>query len=288
VTLEYMLGTGQVITRSYAVAPWQRFTVSVNQDIGPDQDVSVKVTSDQDIVVERPMYFMYQGVWDGGHNVMGVPNDSTEWYFAEGCTRAGFNQWVCIMNPGDKPATADVTYMTETGLEISKTDVIPPHSRHTINANVDVAREHDVSTKVVSDEPIIVERPMYFFYGNLGGFDEGSCAIGANKACSTWYLAEGCTRAGFEQWICLQNPNDEVATVRLTYMLENGSTPEQIVNVAPHTRVTVRVNDLVGPDHDVSTEVQSDMPIIVERPMYALYRGEWPSADSLNAYTFER
>ena len=96
---------------------------------------------------------------------------------------------------------------------------------------------------------------MYFWYGNLGGFNEGSCAIGANKACSTWYLAEGCTRAGFEQWICLQNPNDEVATVRLTYMLENTSCPEQVVSVAPHTRLTVRVNDFVGPDHDVSTEV---------------------------------
>ncbi|RJX22792.1 MAG: hypothetical protein C4575_00665 [Desulforudis sp.] len=288
VSVDYMLGSGQVIRKSYSVAAWQRFTISVNREIGPDQDVSVKVTSDQNIVVERPMYFMYQGVWDGGHNTMAVNSASTEWYFAEGCTRAGFNQWLCIQNPGEELATVDITYMTEDGTQIVKQAIVQPHSRHTINANVDVAREHDVSTKLTSDQPIIVERPMYFWYGNMGGFDEGSCAIGANKACSTWYLAEGCTRAGFEEWICLQNPNDEVATVRLTYMLENASCPEQVVNVAPRSRLTVRVNDFVGPDHDVSTEVQSDKPIIVERPMYSLYRGEWPSADSLNAYTFER
>lgn len=288
VDVEYMLGTGQVIRRSYAVAAWQRYTIYVNEEIGAGQDVSIKVTADQNIVVERPMYFLYQGVWDGGHNTMAVNSAHTEWFFAEGCTRAGFNQWICIQNPGDEPAKVDITYMTEDGTQIVKQATVQPHSRHTINANQDVAREHDVSTKLASDNPIIVERPMYFWYGNLGGFNEGSCAIGANKACSTWYLAEGCTRAGFEQWICLQNPNDEVATVRLTYMLENASCPEQVVSVAPHTRLTVRVNDFVGPDHDVSTEVQSDMPIVVERPIYSLYRGAWPAADSLNAYTFER
>jgi hypothetical protein len=48
-----------------------RLTVNVNQDAGANQDISAKVSSDQPIITERPMYFNYQGVWTGGHDVVG-------------------------------------------------------------------------------------------------------------------------------------------------------------------------------------------------------------------------
>ncbi len=65
----------------------------------PGQDVSLKVTSDRGIVAERPMYFDYQGKWTGGHDVLGANAPSKSWYFAEGTTRAGFDQWLCLQNP---------------------------------------------------------------------------------------------------------------------------------------------------------------------------------------------
>jgi hypothetical protein len=48
-----------------------RLTVSANSDVGANQDISAKVSSDQPIIVERPMYFNFNGVWNGGHDVMG-------------------------------------------------------------------------------------------------------------------------------------------------------------------------------------------------------------------------
>ena len=48
-----------------------RLTVSANSDVGANQDISAKVSSDKPIIVERPMYFNYQGVWTGGSDVMG-------------------------------------------------------------------------------------------------------------------------------------------------------------------------------------------------------------------------
>lgn len=232
------------------------------------------------------MYFLYQNMWDGGHNVMGAHQPETEWYFAEGCTRPGFNQWLCIQNPNDEVASVQVGYMTEDGGFISKEYGVAAHSRHTVNVNNDVARFHDVSTRVVSDRPVVVERPMYFMYGD--GINEGSNAMGVNKPCSSWYLAEGCTREGFEEWICLQNPGEESAAVSLRFMLEDGRVVEKLLRVDAGFRVTMRVNDLVGPGHDVSTEVVSDRPVVCERPMYALYAGRIPSADTLAGYSFER
>jgi hypothetical protein len=286
VSVEYMLGDGRVITRSYQVDCWQRYTIMVNQEVGPGQDVSAHVTSSVPVVVERPMYFLYQGMWDGGHNVMGAYQPECCWYFAEGCTRPGFNQWLCIQNPNDETARVKTDYMTEDGGLISKEYRIAPHSRFTINVNNDVARQHDVSTRIVSDIPVVAERPMYFLYQM--SLDEGSDAMGVNKPCSSWYLAEGCTRTGFEQWVCLQNPGEREATVVLRFMLENGEVVEHTVMVAPGFRVTVRVNDIVGEGHDVSTEVMSDEPIVCERPMYATYGGDIQAADTLAGYTFEK
>ena len=53
--------------------------------LGP-VDVSCVVTSSTGIVVERPMYFWYYDVWDGGHVSAGAAAPSGDWYFAEGFT----------------------------------------------------------------------------------------------------------------------------------------------------------------------------------------------------------
>ncbi len=286
VTIEYMLGDGRVITRSHRVNNWQRHTILVNEEVGGGQDVSARVRSTRPIVVERPMYFLYQGMWDGGHNVMAAHQPETRWYFAEGCTRQGFNQWLCIQNPNDKPAAARIDYMTEDGGLISKEYRIAAHSRCTVNVNNDVARQHDVSARIVSDLPVVAERPMYFLYNMT--LDEGSDAMGTNKPCSSWYLAEGCTRKGFEEYVCLQNPGERKATVLLRFMLEDCSVREHTVTVKPGFRVTLKVNDVVGEGHDVSTEVMSDEPVVCERPMYAVYGGGIQAADTLSGYTFDK
>jgi len=223
-------------------------------------------------------------MWAGGHNVMGAAQPETEWYFAEGCTRTGFNQWICLQNPNEEATTAKIVYVMEDGGRIEREYGLAPRSRFTVNVNNDVARQHDVSTHISSGLPIVVERPMYFLYNS--SIDEGSNAMGVCKPGSSWYLAEGCTRAGFEEWICLMNPGEEAAEVALRFMLEDGSEREHVVSVPPGTRVTVKVNDVVGPEHDVSCEVMSDRPVIVERPMYSIYRGSCPSGDTLSGYTF--
>ena len=54
------------------IAADSRYTVYVNgpSQAGPGLSISAKVSSDQPVIVERPMYFDFRG-WTGGHDVVG-------------------------------------------------------------------------------------------------------------------------------------------------------------------------------------------------------------------------
>ena len=55
------------------------------------------------------MYFDYMGTgahhWAGGRDTIGATAPSFNWYFAEGYTGEGFEEWICIQNPGGGQAT---------------------------------------------------------------------------------------------------------------------------------------------------------------------------------------
>ncbi|MHB8990235.1 MAG: peptidoglycan recognition protein family protein, partial [Chloroflexota bacterium] len=116
------------------------------------------------IVVERSTYF---AGGRGGHNVVGSPTLSREWYLPEGSTRQPFTEEVAILNPGDRGARLAVTFMKVDGTTIAREFAMNPTSRLTLRVN-DLAPEAEVSTRVLSDVPIAVERSMYFANG-LGG-----------------------------------------------------------------------------------------------------------------------
>ncbi len=77
VTLTYMKGDGTTATDQVAVAPNSRSTVSPRDKLGTGNDAAhdfstkVECTNGQSIIAERPMYFNYNGVWTGGHDVVG-------------------------------------------------------------------------------------------------------------------------------------------------------------------------------------------------------------------------
>jgi hypothetical protein len=95
-------------------------------------------------------------------------------YFAEGYTGDGFEEWLCIQNPGASPANVLITYYRSDGAPIDKPQ--PPigaNSRYTVLVNSDAGNDLLLSTRILSDQPILVERPMYFnFQGHwTGGHD---------------------------------------------------------------------------------------------------------------------
>jgi len=274
VKVQYMTSGSAVLEKEYSVGARSRFTISVNQEVGAEKDVSVKVTSDSFVVAERPMYFNYRGTWAGGHDVIGAREPSTEWYFAEGCTRSGYEEWLCLQNPGASVARVRATYLISGEQPREKNYELPPYSRSTWFVNQEVGPDKDVSVNLLSDLPIVAERPMYFLAGGFwaGGHD----VVGARDPSTGWYFAEGCTRPGFSQWLCLANPNGEAAKADITFYLEGGQVkPYPTVSIPARSRFTVNVYAAAGAGHDVATVVRSDLPIVAERPIYFNYGGKW-------------
>jgi hypothetical protein len=248
VTATYMFGPGQGENqvKHYDLQPNSRTTLMVNNEVGPEKDVSVKLTSASDFIAERPMYFNYQGAWTGGHNVLGATSAGNEWYFAEGTTRGGFDEWLCLQNPNPNPIDVTATFMFGPGQGANQTETytLDPTSRTTFKVNDLVGQEKDVSMKLTSASDFIAERPMYFNY--QGAWTGGHDVVGATGPSTTWYFAEGCTGYSIQEYLCLQNPNSEGVAAELTFMMTKGQVMKRTVNLAPNSRTTFDINMLIG------------------------------------------
>jgi hypothetical protein len=206
-----------------------------------------------------------------------LPND--QWYFAEGTTRPGFDEWLTLQNPGDDTARATITFMMSDGYNQDKVLDLPRRSRTTLSVREVIGSDRDASAKVTADRPIVAERPMYFDYS--GGRSGGACAVGATGTSKTWYFAEGTTREGFDEYLCLLNPGEAAANVHIEYMTPGRVNYFQDVTVDPRSRKTVRVSDVVPPGEDIAAMLSSNNAIVAERPMYFLFKGSIPGGDDV-------
>ncbi|MDY6794598.1 MAG: FG-GAP-like repeat-containing protein [Actinomycetota bacterium] len=287
VQIRYILASGLSVVKVIDIPPKSRTTVCVNSTVN-GQAVSAAIISNQEgLITERALYFDYNGVWPGGHNVMGVESPQTEWYFAEGCTRPGFDTWLTLQNPGETDARVTLDYLCGDGQNVRKNVTVGAKSRYTVAVHQDAEgigvhdNDHgDVSIKVTSSQPIVAERPMYFNYN--GVWSGGHNVMGANSPSQEWYFAEGCTRPGFDTWLCLANPNQTPAKVSLDYLCGDGQNVHKELVVDASSRATLAVHrDGLGigvhdNDHgDVSIKITSSQPIVAERPMYFNYNGVW-------------
>ncbi|OFW67098.1 MAG: hypothetical protein A2V52_05270 [Actinobacteria bacterium RBG_19FT_COMBO_54_7] len=276
----YLFKDGTSKEEIYGVPGNSRRTVNVNAAAGADKEVSIKCESDSSFLAERPMYFDYQGKWTGGHDVVGTTSPSLSWYFAEGYTGAGFDEWICVLNPGDLAANFTFYFQTqETGEIINGVHTIGAHTRQTFKVNDLLGGEsRQNSLQLVSDHPIVAERPMYFSYSGTGGYGwtGGSCVMGTPSLSSSYYFAEGTTRDGFEEWLTLQNPSPTPITIHATYYLGSGAPVEKDYPVAAGKRSTIMVNSAeagVGAEKDASVLLTCPTPFLAERPMYFDYQG---------------
>lgn len=195
------------------------------------------------------------------HSSVGVTSPETTWYLPEGCSGFGFETWTLIENPNDASATIDLTYMIE---GVGPKDIVrkvPPHSRTTYSMEADIGQQN-ASIEVGSDIPVVAERSMY-----RNNRREGSDSIGTDVPSTSFYLAEGSTAWGFTTYVLVQNPNTAPANVTLTCMTTSGPKALAPFTMAPGTRETVLMNNLI-PDIDFSTVVTSNQPIVAERAMY--------------------
>jgi YVTN family beta-propeller protein len=287
-TFHYMVeGTGERDVQG-SVGAHSRATFRTRDQIGSNLNASLHLSSDQAVVAERPMYFNYRGLaangWTGGHDVVGANSPQKQWYLAEGTTRAGFEEWLCLQNPGGSDITVNAIYQLAPGqgLPRVKSYTVPAGQRVTVSVNREIGPDKDDSIQLISDSSFIAERAMYFNYE--GAWTGGHDVLGANNSAKTWYFAEGTTRDGFDEWLCLQNPGNVDAHVTVTCDNASGRGSSKTVTVSANSRLTVDVNQLAGPNQDISAKVSSDSPIIAERSMYFDYYG-WTGGHAVVGFT---
>jgi len=158
VSLNYMTGNGLVTGPTETLPANSRKTFYVADTVPGCWDVSTVVGSDQPVIAERSMYGNNR-TW--GHDSIGVSVPSKRWYLAEGCTNTGFETWILVQNPNAVPTEVALTFMTPSGPVNGPSETLPANSRQTYNVGCTVPGEWEVSTMVISNQPVIAERSMY-------------------------------------------------------------------------------------------------------------------------------
>jgi kumamolisin len=295
VKVQYLFegGTGPAVMHN--VPPQSRYTVSVNADVHipftskVGRSLSMIVTSINrvGIVAERPIYFNWHGI-NSGTDALGATKPGTDFYFADIASQRNYSSFVTILNPpGGATAHVTVTYVAGGSTLATDTIVVPPGQRGTtypqktgININQQCAMY------VHSDQPVVVERPMYFTTSrtNISGPVTGAATVvGAQAPGKDWLFAEGYTGINFHEYLVLANFDAAVtanATINLEY--SNGAVNPTTVQVPPQSQVFFDVNAASDPTvfaqatTQVSAEVTSDAPIVVERQEYFRYNSTIP------------
>ncbi|HEY5493615.1 MAG TPA: M23 family metallopeptidase, partial [Candidatus Anoxymicrobiaceae bacterium] len=168
------------------------------------RSIAAIVSASGPVVAERAMYGDRRR-W--GTCSAGSQQLSRKWYMAEGCTAAGFETWVAVANPGDKPVDVTFQLQTDKGLAAGPSGTIQPRRRRTFDLSSSVT-SYEVSALLEATGPVACERSMY----GLGASGrmcapvqgplsypftaDGSIACGHWPAGSTDYPYFGAPRAG--------------------------------------------------------------------------------------------
>ncbi|MBV9542776.1 MAG: S8 family serine peptidase, partial [Chloroflexi bacterium] len=232
-----------------------RSTLHAN-DVMPSSEFATIVSTDLPVYVERSMYFGHDG-----HSSPGARQPAKTWYLAEGSSVPPFQTWVLLLNPNPMPTTVQMRFMREDGSVVDHGELVAPMGRKSVNVNA-LFTTSGFATQVTADQPIVVERAMYFDNGN-GGHD----TVATSTPGKTWYAAAGASRVGFDTWLLLENPGSTPANVKVQFITDNGNVVTQTLFVLPHARNSLYTDPLVQ-DSVYGIRVDSDQPIVAERAVY--------------------
>jgi hypothetical protein len=275
VTMNFLLEGGGVVTHDITVPAGTRRTIFAGDIPGlVNQSFGVDITATQPILAERAMYLPGARLFEGGHGAAGVNRPERTWFLAEGATGSFFETFVLIGNPNGAPANVTLTYLLPNGTTVTQLIEVPANGRRTINVETVDPQLADtaVSTTLVSDLPIVVERAMYWPDITLG-WQEAHNSFGVSETGLRWGVADG--RIGgareFQTYILLANPNPVAAEVEVRFL--KGSQVEiRSYTLEPTSRKNINpavdVPELGAGVFSAEVRVLNYQPIAVEKAMY--------------------
>jgi len=229
------------------------------------------------------MYFNWHGI-NSGTDALGATKLGLNFYFADVESQRNYSSFVTILNPpGGATAHVTVTYIAGGTVLGTKIVVVPSGQRGTTSPQA-AGINQQCAMYVNSDQPVVVERPMYFTTArsNISGPITGAATVvGAQAPNTDWLFAEGYTGSNFHEYLVLANFDPNVtanATINLEY--SNGTVNPTAVAVPPQSQLFFDVNaasaGFAQSTTEVSAEVTSSAPIVVQRQEYFRFNGSIP------------
>ncbi|MGH7903932.1 MAG: SGNH/GDSL hydrolase family protein [Candidatus Dormibacteraceae bacterium] len=300
VTIQYFVERGSPITKRLVLAPFSRHTVQVSdraEGVGGGQmGVSARVTSSAPIVAERPMYVNGYSWGSGsirdGHDAFGANGPASTWYFAEGTTLGGFNEYLTLENPNSARAAVELRYQDQAGRLTVRDIGLAPLSRSTVAVFDSIYGVGPglvgVSARVSSDLPIVAERPIYVARDVGAGWVEGAdVALGGTQLGTGFAFSAAFTGPGEDDYLTIQSPGPVPAAVSVTYHGVVGAVVRALT-VGANSRFTINLNDPdAGPGQNgrVGITVRSDQPVMVEKVTYGSAQTTYGSTDTTGSPT---
>jgi hypothetical protein len=192
VNVDYLLTSGSVLTKTYAIAANSRFTIWVDEErfsgnaaLLANVNCSIRVTSTNSvpIIVERAMWWP-QPNWYEAHNAPGTTVTGTRWALAGGEVGGGtaLQTYVLIANTSATAGQARVTIYFEDGTSAQTTVNLLATSRTNVSIGDTFPGANNRRFSVVVDSlgatpaQLVVERAMY---SNAGGvtWSAGTAAV---------------------------------------------------------------------------------------------------------------
>lgn len=288
VQVRYLLGSGAPILKQYLLTASSRYTIQVNNEIGPNQNVSMVVTATEPIVAERPMYFTYTALSrpiliPGGSDVLGATQLGQDFDFGYLDTNAGHDTWLTILNQNTSPMTVSVQYFPATGGSPTvRQHTVAASSRGTIFVNSENLAAGSYSALVHLSLPGLVERPLYL--QDATGYTGAADVVGVASPQTDWYFAEGYTSSTFHERYILSNPSaSNTANVTVTFFRSSGVPVTSTVALQPGQQQIVDANAVLTSNNvNNSAHVNATIPILAERFMSFDYTGYVGNGQSAN------
>ncbi|NJM05639.1 N-acetylmuramoyl-L-alanine amidase, partial [Candidatus Gracilibacteria bacterium] len=256
-----LLRPGAPIAQIIDVPANGRADFTVNDILADETTLPAVVESSAPILVERAMNLTTD--IDGGP---GIEQLARSWYFAEGSTAGDRRTFLVLFNPQTSDVPATVTYMGSDGAAFTQ-DVQVPAGQRLVISVYDILPNRDFGMRVIAAQPIAVERTMRFGAPTRGRSPGLHTGRGIQTLARRWYFAEGTTQAPFEMELMVLNPNEQPANATVTLLGPDGTSETRRYAIAPRAQLAINVNDVV-PDLGVSTVVEADRPVAVERALY--------------------
>ncbi len=246
-------------TLTYVIPARSRTTLVLNNAIA-NQQFGMVITASRAIAVERAEYLVLSPQ-RGGDAVVGATAPQKLWYFSAGNTAAGFTERLVLANPTADTALTQLRYLTTDGRSIVQSVRVPSLSRIEVNVNRSV-QQGSHATVITANMPIVAEQ-QDFFTTNIAGTVMGSTtAMGSSAAHMHWYVSQGNTSVGCQDFLALANPNASTATIHIVYLRATGAPLSRTYTLPAYMRGTLALAEDVGQAQSVGVAITADQPVV--------------------------